>query len=133
MGGVVMKSFNLDEYSKNPNRKIITRDGKNVKIIGTDVKGKYPIVAAVEIENENGFTEEVVKSYTKDGRYLKGETNEKDLFFAVKKHEGWVNIYVDSENNMYTGAWIHKSKDDAEKTGKDGPGYITTIKIEWEK
>ena len=79
----IMKPFSLEEHLKNPERKIVTRDGKNVKIIGTDVKGEYPIVAAVEIENENGFTEEVVKSYAKDGRYLKGETNEKDLFFAT--------------------------------------------------
>ena len=26
-----MKQFNLDEYLKNPNRKIITRDGRNVR------------------------------------------------------------------------------------------------------
>ena len=28
-----MKQFNLEEYKKNPNRKVITRDGKSVKIV----------------------------------------------------------------------------------------------------
>ena len=128
-----MKPFNLEEYLANPNRKIITRDGKNVKIIGTDVKGKYPIVAAVEIENENGFTEEVVKSYTKDGRYLKGETNEKDLFFATEKHEGWVNIFENPNNNVFIGSTAYKTKESAKRRGKGNKFYITTTKIEWEE
>ena len=31
-----MKQFNLDEYLKNPNRKVITRDGHDVRIVLTD-------------------------------------------------------------------------------------------------
>ena len=124
-----MKQFNLEEYCQNPSRKVVTRDGRNVKIHCTNYYlGNQCIIAEVEgIDSSYSFN---------NCGLLYGTMNDSplDLFFAPEKHhEGWVNIYVDSENNMYTGAWIHKSKDDAEKTGKDGPGYITTIKIEWEK
>ena len=44
-----MIPFNLEEYTKNPNRKIVTRDGRAVtKILCTDAKGPFPIVALVE-------------------------------------------------------------------------------------
>ena len=36
---MVMKQFNLMEYLANPSRKIVTRDGRNVRIICTDKKG----------------------------------------------------------------------------------------------
>ena len=46
-----MKQFNLDEYLKNPSRKVVTRDGKNVRIVCTDKKGNdYPVVALIEWE-----------------------------------------------------------------------------------
>lgn len=44
-----MKQFNLEEYLKNPSRKVVTRDGRSVRIICTDrvsEKG-YPLVALV--------------------------------------------------------------------------------------
>ena len=108
-------------------RAVVTRDGRNVRIICTDKRGAdFPIVALVECENK-----EETCYYTENGCWDFDIESANDLFFAPEKHEGWVNIYVNGENNMYTGTWIHKSKDDAEKTGKGCPGYITTIKIEW--
>lgn len=45
-----MKPFNLEEYLKNPSRKIVTRDGRVVeRILCTDAVGHYPIVALVKI------------------------------------------------------------------------------------
>ena len=35
-----MKPFNLEEYLKNPSLKIVTREGKDARIICTDAKGK---------------------------------------------------------------------------------------------
>ena len=41
-----MKEFSLEEYLKNPNRKIVTRDWRNVRIICTDRQGEgRPILA----------------------------------------------------------------------------------------
>ena len=51
-----MKQFNLEEYLANPSRKVITRDGRNVRIICTDAKGKhvYSVIALItEVEGED--------------------------------------------------------------------------------
>ena len=59
-----MKPFNLKEYIKNPNKKVITRNGRPVKIVYTDKKGMYPVVALIEYNNtyENvfAFTTDIV-------------------------------------------------------------------------
>ena len=126
---LTMKPFNLEEYYKNPSRKVVTRYGKSVKIHCTNFHLFNQDIIA-EIEGEDASF-----SFNRYGQ-LYGSLEEcpEDLFFVTEKHhEGWVSIYVDSKNIMYTGACIHKSKDDAEKTGKERPGYITTIKIEWEE
>ena len=123
-----MKPFNLKEYIKNPNKKVITRNGRPVKIVYTDKKGMYPVVALIEYNN----TYENVFAFTTDGRYSFVETDEKDLFFAPEKQEGWINIYLDVVNSSYVGTRIYKSKEEAENSGKIWRGYVTTLKIEWE-
>lgn len=41
-----MKPFNLEEYLSNPSKKIVTRDGRSVRIICIDRRGyTCPIVA----------------------------------------------------------------------------------------
>ena len=81
-----MKPFNLEEYLANPNKKVITRDGRKVtRIICTDAKGEYPIVALIEQPNSN---DEVPFTFTIDGKYFSSEINKKDLFFASENHEG---------------------------------------------
>ena len=81
-----MKPFNLKEYLANPSKKIVTREGKPAKILYTDVRGKYPVIALVE--HYQG-TFDVIFSFTKDGKWCTDGTNSnKDLFFAPEKHEG---------------------------------------------
>lgn len=60
-----MKQFNLDEYLKNPNRKIITRDGRNVRIVCTNRRGLNvkPIAALITIPNGD----EIIKTYWENG------------------------------------------------------------------
>ena len=123
-----MKQFSLDEYLANPSRKVVTREGKNVRIVCTDKKGNdYPVVALIEWEK----TEEAC-DYTKDGCLNDGRTTEYDLFFAPEKHEGWANIYLcDGEYSLDD--VIYSSRIDAEESGKKFEDYLTTIKIEWEE
>ena len=123
-----MKQFNLDEYLKNPSRKVVTREGKNVRIVCTDKKGNdYPVVALIEWEK----TEEAC-DYTKDGCLNDGRITEYDLFFAPEKHEGWANIYLgDGEYSLDD--VIYSSRIDAEESGKKFEDYLTTIQIEWEE
>lgn len=124
-----MKQFNLDEYLKNPNRKIITRDGHDVRIVCTDCKNyEYPIVALVTYNDD-----EFVVNCTKEGKCHTPNKYKYDLFFVPKKKEGWVNIYLDVENSSYIETYIYKSKEEAKESGKKWSRYITTVKIEWEE
>ena len=117
-----MKPFSLEEYLANPNRKVITRNGRNVRIVCTDAKGICPVVGLVAYENY-----ELAFNVMKDGR-IDGIL---DLFFATNKHEGWVNVYMNcNERNL--GA-LYSSKEDALEVAKSNDNYVATVKIEWEE
>ena len=118
-----MKPFNLEEYLKNPKRKVVTRNGRSARIICTDAKGNYPIVVLIE----EGCYDNAL-SYTKDGRLYAGESNVYDLFFAPEKHEGWVNVYRDFDD-MMCGS-VFATEEDAKCNAKTA---IATVKIEWEE
>ena len=122
-----MKPFNLEEYLANPNRKVITRDGRNVRIICINAKGNFPIIALVETHNDT----EVVLRLSEDGHFYNDAEDSRDLFFATEKQEGWINVYLDAENDSCVGTCIYKSKEDAKNNGKIWRGYVTTLKIEW--
>lgn len=122
-----MKQFNLDEYLKNPSRKVITRSGRKARIICTDAKNDYPIVALIETPNGK---ESQPCGYKKDGTYVVGEELSCDLFFAPEKHEGWINLYKD-DGIVYTSMDTFKTKKEAESASYRT--CIATIKIEWEK
>ena len=126
-----MEKFNLEKYLANPSRKVVTRDGRNARIICTDRRDlNFPIIAL--IENISGGGEKAC-SYTKDGRHYTDCPDIFDLFFAPEKHEGWINVYRNSDSgHVYTGA-AYDSKEDAEKRKESGENYVTTIKIEWEE
>ena len=124
-----MKQFNLEEYLKNPSQKIVTRDGRAVKIYCTDYIGDGPIIAKIE---GNTFS----NSFWEDGRYVDYKETNNDLFFAPEKHEGWINIFHEKDGPI-SGNIIFNSKEEAEESGRHCCGftkdlYITSIKIEWE-
>ena len=122
-----MKQFNLEEYLKTPSKKIVTRDGRAVKIYCTDYIDKCGLFVIGKIEG-NAYS----YSFREDGRFVDHKETDNDLFFASEKHEGWINIYADINDNSYPGNHIFKSKEEAEEDGKKWSGYVTTIKIEWE-
>ena len=125
-----MEKFNLEKYLANPSRKVVTRDGRNAKIISTDMNCEnYPIVALVQI-SDNYINEEVY-TYTKDGEFEAEQSTKWDLFFAPEPHEGWINIF--SYEKSYARGPIYNSKEEAEEIGKLSEYYSTTIKIEWEE
>ena len=124
-----MKPFNLEEYLKNPSKKVVTKEGKTIKrILCTDARGNYPIVALID----EGLYDNAL-SYTKDGKLYAGESNVYDLFFASEKYEGWLNIYR-SESGFYLRGNPYKSKEEADEVAKANPKtFCTTVKIEWEE
>lgn len=126
-----MKQFNLEEYlrlkeeGKEP--KIVTKVGKPVRILCTDLKSEtYPIVAIIDIgKSERVFT------CTKDGHFLGEETiDEYDLFFSPTKHEGWVNVYPVRLIGCYqTGPSIFPTEAFAKASATSE--CIATVKVEW--
>ena len=120
-----MKPFNLEEYLKNPSRKVVTREGKTARIICTDYYGEAPIIAKIE-ECEYSYP------FYEDGNFLScGEPSHLDLFFATNKHEGWVNVYK-SGFSWSLGTNIWQTEEEAKKW-EGAADYVTTIKIEWEE
>ena len=124
-----MKQFNLEEYLANPSKKIVTREGKDARIICTDREDSiYPIIALIKDDKRES---EILVIYTKDG--IPAEYNEAyyTLFFAPEKHEGWINLYK-SGNGWSLGANIWQTEAGAKKW-VGATDYTVTIKIEWEE
>ena len=132
-----MEQFNLEKYIENPSRKVVTREGRNVRIKGYDAKGSYPVIGLLDY----GVSERPAL-FNENGRYW-GETDSSlDLYFAPEKHEGWMNMYhfTDSSRHEYGPIFtareeecIYASKEEAEKEGKRYMDYAKTVKIEWEE
>ena len=127
-----MKQFNLDEYLANPSKKVVTRDGRSVRIHCTNYVNVYPVIAEIEGSGES-------HSYTKDGTLLLDVDLSDDLFFAPEKHEGWVNIYKAAAPRETLGCLVTRyagssiwPTEEAAKAAAD-PDPIATIKIEWEE
>ena len=125
-GGIVMKQFSLEEYIKNPSRKIVTRDGKPVKILCTNLVSDKPVTAQID---GTGYS----LSYTKDGKCSLCQNSIDDLFFKPEKHEGWINLYRNEDGISWISPNYFTSKKEAEKEGKSYTCSVTTIKIEWEE
>lgn len=121
-----MKQFNLQEYLAHPERKVVTRDGRPVRIICTDRKGLNvkPIVALITLPN----CDEIVKCFGADGIDTAGSEDKNDLFFFPAKYERWINIYGNSI--YYPGTKMYNTEQEAkEMRGTDA--YVATVKIEW--
>ena len=125
-----MKQFNLAEYLKNPERKIVTRDGRSVKrILCVDAKGDYPIVALIKSKDEK---EEYPFRYTVNGQFSPYYEKQADLFFVPEKYERWVNVYKESKEDIYFGD-LYSSEKEAKDNINSSANCIATVKIEWEE
>ena len=124
-----MKQFNLEEYLKNPSRKVVTRDGRPAEIKCTNYVNPSPafcVIAEIDVKN-------VKMSFLfreTDGRFDRTKKSGNDLFFVPEKKEGWANIYKQDARYRVIG-YVYETKEEAERN-KD-IDYITTIKIEWEE
>ena len=122
-----MKSFNLKEYLEHPDWKVVTREGKPVRILCTDLDDNdYPVADVVGNLH--------VDKYTAEGILDAGEETKYDVFFASEKHEGWVIIsklpFTDSFEIFPE---LFAPKEEAVRVWEDNPGIkYSIIKIEWE-
>ena len=123
-----MERFNLEEYLKNPSRKVVTRDGQSVKIHCTNFDSISGQLIVAEIEGSGYST-----TFRKNGKYFKSEDTPLDLFFATEKREGWINLYENEDGISWISPNYFTSKKAAEEEGKTRTCRVTTIKIEWEE
>lgn len=123
-----MKPFNIKEYNDNPSRKVITRDGRPVRILCTNAKRTYPVVALIEDKDNQ---EDCLYAYLPDGTIC-GITKQNDLFFAPEKCEGFINLYKNICGGISTDTTVFSTKEQAQAS-KKYENYLDTIKIEWEE
>lgn len=125
-----MKQFDIEEYLKNPKQRIVTRDGRNVRIICTDRRtdeDDRPIVALVD----SYASEELILCH-KDGKHFCNSNSEDDLFFKPKAHIGWLNLYR-SDNKIAIGTVFPIKSEKEAKMASEDKDYVATCKIEWEE
>ena len=97
-------------------RKLYTRDGKMARIVDFESKGTRPIVALVTEDEE-----EVPYKYNIDGSYNCSQIqSDYDLFMALEKVEGWININA--------GIIPYETREEAEKHSKR---EHRQIKVSW--
>lgn len=122
-----MRQFSLEKYLENPNRKVVTRAGRNVRIICTDRNSDdHPIVALLQ-----GPVCENTCFYKRDGLWLDHTETPIDLLFAPEKKSGWINVCRGcGEYNTYVCNRIFATKEEAQRENRY---IIATLKIEWEE
>lgn len=130
-----MKQFSLDEFKKNPNRKVVTRDGRPVRIICTDAKGDYPVLGLAL--DDDGWERPVIC----DANGCECTFEEDDLFLSDEQSttimkEGWVGIYRSKiSNTLYRpSVFIYDSEKKIEKYAELHPDeFIGMAKVTWEE
>lgn len=126
-----MEQFNLKEYLKDPNKKVVTRDGRNVRIICTDRHGgDHPIIALCS--TSSGI--EIYFSYLYNGRQYVDTDSCNDLFFDTEKTGRMDNLLRDSCGDVFVAIgspW--ESEEVARSVVSDKPNFVATYKITWEE
>ena len=128
-----MKPFSLEEYIKNPSTKIVTRDGKNVRIICTDAKGNFPIIALVETHNgtetvlrlkENGYFDAprefdfINVSYKERDKYYFNQRSVDELDLSLHPIDGL---------SIAMGAFVINATAKGKVEKKSDGGYLITV------
>lgn len=123
-----MKPFSIKEYLENPNREVVTREGKPVRILCTDLDDNdYPVAAAIRNRHTDKFTADGLFQLRKKTKY--------DLFFGREKREGWALIYKETAlRASHLSPEIYDTKEAAERVWEANLGIeCSIVKIEWEE
>lgn len=121
-----MKPFNLKEHLEHPDWKVVTREGRPVRIVYTELDDSdYPVVAIISNWHPQKFTAGGLFNASKETKY--------DLFFAPERqqHEGWVNVTRSAADDEAFCGKIYASRLEAEIDADDCT--LATVKIKWEE
>lgn len=128
-----MKSFNLKEYLANPSRKVLTMDGRPVRIICTDYTDEFPIVASVPDPYDSSAVhlEQYDAAGHRKSRYrTAGEVSLSDLRFDEEKRVGFVSLVRD-DSRIYAVNKIFATEEEARKSQIHKRDYAGVARIEW--
>lgn len=126
-----LKLFDIEKAKAGA--KVVTRDGRNVRIICWDrVDTTEPIVALVECHRYGKMSEQVF-TYTARGEYFLLGEHDLDLFIAPIVVERWVNVYKNTINRNENFYVYYRSEQAALQHKDDYSEYVATTKITWEE
>lgn len=112
-------------------KKYKTRSGLPVRVIATDIKGPYPVVAAV-LDN---CDVETVCVYTNTGEFLRGDINHPDDLFEVTPYEDFkvddLCVVWEVENSKEFRYFSHEKENLAWCFGSGGTSYTRTTTTSW--
>lgn len=77
-----MEQFSLEKYLENPQRKVVTRDERPVRIICTNRKSKSGNIVGLVGEDES-----LIYVWNNDGKHIVSEIIDNDLFFADEEEK----------------------------------------------
>ncbi len=84
-----MKEFNLQDALDGA--KVVTRDGRDVKIVGYDVKQQEPVI---------GWVDGIAAGWDMNGHFNNPCENDADLFMALVERKEWVVRVAYSDNDF---------------------------------
>lgn len=122
-----MKEFSIEAFKNGA--QVVTRDGREVEILRTDVKSTVPgytIVGLIEYE-----ADEVVARWSSKGEFTKGEISPMDLMLKTQKRKGWINVYRVDKPPFTAAAGLIFETQAAAKASAANSSYLDTIEIEW--
>ena len=124
-----MKPFNLKEHLEHPDWKVVTREGRPVRIVYTELDDSvYPVVAVINNWHAQQFTA--------GGLFQAGKKTKYDLFFAPEKHERWAIIYkrpLAGSFEIWPGIYADREKAERIREVNLVGAKCSVIKIEWEE
>ena len=99
----VIKPFSIEEWKNGA--KVETRDGRPVRILCTDLKSAYPIIAAVMYKDG----EEAATEYDTDGHFCIGSEDNCDLVIIeeVEEPKRWADDKEAIGEGWYIGCYCH--------------------------
>lgn len=131
-----MERFNLEDYLKDPSRKVITRGGLEARIICTDRDSLFPVIFLVR--KEAGATESVFAANENGICSIGVELCDYDLFFTTKKQSRWMYLFECEDGELCT-SMPYETRESAEAViqslEKDGLRLCVKVltEITWEE
>lgn len=124
-----MKEFSLEAFKNGA--QVVTRDGREVEILRTDLKSAVPGYTVVGIIKYEANDDVVL--WTSKGEVVAGEISPRDLMLKSQKRKGWINVYrIDSPNFLAKVGHVFETYKAAKAVACESL-YLDTIEIEWEE